>query len=140
VNIFLLHVVYKKYSMPVIRPYKGCVTAKKGVIRGKGVVLLDRNKPDMKQDEDSMEVGGGSVSEGPKRTVRKTNRVGGAFLQGPKARKQQHAILHDDRAVIKPFASDNSGDSSGAGLVPNKLKVPASLGKKKNNYNIKLVL
>ena len=102
-------------------------------------MLLDQNRPEMKEDEDTMEVGGGSLEEGPKRTIRKTNRVGGAWLQGPKARKQQTAVLADDRAVIKPFASSN--DSRGAGLVSNKLKMPA-IGKmkKKSNNNIKLVL
>jgi hypothetical protein len=47
--------------------------------------------------------------------------------------------LSDDRAVIKPFAASN--DTRGAGLVPNKLKMPAvSKMKKKSNNNIKLVL
>jgi hypothetical protein len=126
--------------MPVIRPYKGTLSANKGVMRGGQVVVLDHNRPNIQEDEDARELGGGSIKEGPKRTARKTNRVGGAFLQGPRARQQQHAILSDDRASIKP-CGDNSGDSRGAGLVPNHLKVPASLGKKKkNNNNIKLVL
>jgi hypothetical protein len=132
-------------SRKTIRPVRNTLRVKKNVMRGRGVVVLDRlhAKEAIYEDENhrkfqNAETAGGSL------VIAKTNRIGGT-KPSRKARSQD-ADLYNRSSTIRPSGAvlrDNhsaKASISGQGL-PNNIKIPLSLQKKKENRNnIKLVL
>ena len=133
-----------------IRPNRNTFRVKKGVFRGNGVVVLDRlhAKEAIKEDDDHKhyqnETTGGSV-------VMKSNRVGGTrHSKAQRGGASQGADLYNREGTVRPAGvgmRNNDGPKgvmtqvSGRGIVPNNIKIPQSLLKKKENRNnIKLVL